>query len=203
MLPDRNRNGVSKRESGVRQTAPTIESDARDETTSVGRVADEVDDGLVGPQRAPAPVDRDEREQTMLHPVPLAGAGPKVADMDRHVELVSDALQLMLPHVRPVAVAAPCVRGDEYLARLGAALGANSTPPGLDGPHRKDRRVLVDANADEAFVGGQVIGAVWDRFADREIDFMTVPRSRPGWREARPVARTSRASHPPSQRWHC
>jgi hypothetical protein len=87
--------------------------------------------------------------------------------MDRHVELVSDALQLMLPHVRPVAVAAPGVGGDEYLARLGVALGANSTPPGLDGRHRKDRRVVVDADADEAFVGGQVIDAVWDRFADR------------------------------------
>jgi hypothetical protein len=46
--------------------------------------------------RAYAPVDRDEREQAMLHLVPLAGAGRKVADMDRHVELVSDALQLML-----------------------------------------------------------------------------------------------------------
>jgi len=32
----------------------------------------------------------------MLHLVPLAGAGRKVADMDRHVELVSDTLQLML-----------------------------------------------------------------------------------------------------------
>ena len=46
-------------------------------------------------------------------------------------------------------------------------LGAHSTPPGLDGPHRKDRRVVVDADADEAFVGGQVIDALWDRFADR------------------------------------
>jgi hypothetical protein len=32
----------------------------------------------------------------MLHLVPLAGAGRKVADMDQQVELVSDALQLML-----------------------------------------------------------------------------------------------------------
>jgi hypothetical protein len=49
---------------------------------------------------------------------------------------------------------------------------------------REDRRVVVDADADEAFVDGQVIDAVWDRFArrptDREIDdFMTVPRWRP------------------------
>jgi hypothetical protein len=33
-------------------------------------------------------------------------------------------------------------------------------------------------------------------------DFMTVPRSRPGCREARPTARTARAFHPPSLRWH-
>ena len=71
----------------------------------------------------------------------------KVADVDRHVELVSDALQLMLPRVRPVAVAAPGVGGDEYLARLGVALGANSTPPGLDGPHRKDRGVSWSRNS--------------------------------------------------------
>ena len=56
----------------------------------------------------------------------------------------------MLPHVRPVAVAAPGVGGDEYLARLGVALGTNSTPPGPDGTRRKDRRVVVDADADEA-----------------------------------------------------
>jgi hypothetical protein len=104
--------------------APTIKSGAHDETTSVGGVADEVDDGLVGPQRAPAPVDRDEREQAMLHLVPLAGAGRKVADVDRYVELVGDALQLVLPDVRPVAVATPGVGGDEDLARLGVALRA-------------------------------------------------------------------------------
>jgi hypothetical protein len=48
-----------------------------------------------------------DENRRLLHLVPLAGAGRKVADVDRHVELVSDALQLMLPHVRPVAVAAP------------------------------------------------------------------------------------------------
>src|SRR5262249_25060108 len=80
-------------------------------------------------------MNENRRCSTLFH---FAGAGRKVADMDRHVELVSDALQLMLPHVRPVAVAGPGVGGDEYLARLGVALGADSTPPGLDGPHRKD-----------------------------------------------------------------
>ena len=63
----------------------------------------------------------------MLDLVPLAGTGGEVADVDRHVELVGDALQLVLPHVRPIAVAAPGVGCDEYFVRLGVALGANST----------------------------------------------------------------------------
>src|SRR5260370_33247579 len=83
-----------------------IKSGAHDEATSVGRVADEVDDGLVGPQRASAPVDRDKREQAVLDLVPLAGAGRKVADVDRHAELFGDAVQLVPPHRRPVDVAA-------------------------------------------------------------------------------------------------
>jgi hypothetical protein len=109
--------------------AAAIESGAHHEATSVGRVADEVDDGLVGPQRPSAPVDRDEGEQAVLDLVPLAGAGGDVADVDRHVELVGDALQLVLPHVRTVAVAAAGVGGDEYLARFGVALRANPLPP--------------------------------------------------------------------------
>src|SRR5258708_3409145 len=147
--------------------APTVESGADDETASVGRVADEVDDGLVGPQRAPAPVDGDEREQAMLHLVPLAGAGREVADVDRYVELVGDALQLVLPYVRPIAVAASGIGGDEDLPRLGVALGADLTPPCLDRRHRKDRRVVIDADADEAIVGREVVDAVRDRLAAR------------------------------------
>jgi hypothetical protein len=45
-------------------------------------------------------------------------------------------------------------------------------------------------------VRGVLFRVVKSQAADREIDdFMTVPRSRPGRREARPVARTSRPSH--------
>src|SRR5882672_4913051 len=147
--------------------AVTVESGAHDEATSVGRVADEVDDGLVGPQRASTPVDRDEPEQAVLDLVPLAGAGGKVADVDRHVELVGDALQLVLPDVRPIAVAAAGVGRDEYLTRLGVALRANLIPPCLDRGHREHWRVVVDADADEAVVGGEVVDAVRDCLADR------------------------------------
>src|SRR5262245_28417512 len=52
--------------------AATVESRTYDETTSVGRVADQVDDRLVGSQRSAAPVDRDEGEEPVLDLVPLA-----------------------------------------------------------------------------------------------------------------------------------
>src|SRR5580658_4701836 len=119
--------------------AATIKSGAHDQATVVGRVANEVDHGLVGPQRAPAPVDRGEREQAVLDLVPLAGAWGEVADVDRHVELVGDALQLVLPHVRPIAVDAAGVGGDEYLSRLAVTLPANPVPPCLDRGHREHR----------------------------------------------------------------
>jgi hypothetical protein len=57
--------------------ATTIEPCAYDETDAVGRVADQVDDRLVGPQWSATPVDRDEREQAVLDLVPLAVPGRK------------------------------------------------------------------------------------------------------------------------------
>src|ERR1700754_4977254 len=101
--------------------AATIEPRADDETASVGGVADQVDDGLVGPQGTTAPVDRDEREQPVLDLVPLAGARRKVADVDREVEFIGELLKLGLPHARAVAVAAAGIGGDEDLAGAGIA----------------------------------------------------------------------------------
>src|SRR5215208_4993587 len=145
----------------------TIEAGTHDETTVVGRVADEVDHCLVCPQGSAAPVDRDEGEQTVLDLVPLARTRREVADVDRHIELVGDPLELVLPHMRPIAVAAARVGGDEDLARLWVALRADSIPPRLDRGDRKHRRVVVNADADEPVVGGEVVYAVWDRLADR------------------------------------
>ncbi len=72
--------------------AGTIEARAHNEPAAVGRVADEVDDRFVGPERPAAPVDRDEGEQSVPDLVPLARAGREVADVDREVEFVGDAL---------------------------------------------------------------------------------------------------------------
>src|SRR5678816_1091900 len=92
---------------------PLVEASANNEPTAIRRVRDQVDDGFVRPQRPTAPVDRDEREQPVLDLVPLARAGREMADVNHEPEPVGEALQLVLPNVRAVSVAAARVGGDE------------------------------------------------------------------------------------------
>ena len=120
-----------------RVTAP-VEPRTNDQATAVRRVGDQVDDGLAGAQRTAAPVDGDEREQPVLDLVPLAGPRWEVADADGDAELVGEPLQLVLPDMRSVAVAAACVGGDEDLARLRVPLRADLAPPRGDCRDRED-----------------------------------------------------------------
>jgi hypothetical protein len=73
-----------------------------------------------------------------------------------------DPLQLVLPDVRPIAVAAAGIGGDEDLARARVALAAQLLPPCLDGGDREHRGVVVDADADEAIIGAHIVDAVRD-----------------------------------------
>lgn len=138
------------------RVTPPIEPRTNDQAATVRRVRDQIDDGLVGAQRAAAPVDRDEREQPVLDLVPLAGSRREVADADGDTELVREPLQLVLPEMRSVAVAAARVGGDEDLACLRVPLRADLVPPRGDRRDREDRRVMVDADADERIVGADL-----------------------------------------------
>ena len=62
-----------------------------------GRRRDQLNDGLVADQRAPAPVLRDEGEQAMLDLVPFAGAGRQMAYRNRDAEFIGEGLQFALP----------------------------------------------------------------------------------------------------------
>jgi hypothetical protein len=62
-----------------------------------GRAGDQLDDDLMCQQRLAAPVLGNEREQSMLDAVPLAGAGRQVGDSDRQPGLVGECLQFGLP----------------------------------------------------------------------------------------------------------
>lgn len=146
---------------------PTIELRSDDEAAAVRRVRDQVDDDLVRAQGAAPPVDRDEREHSVLDLVPLVRARREVADPDRDPELVSEPLQLSFPDTGSVPIAAASVGRDEQLARVGIALRTHLLPPCLDGRGREHRGVMVGADVDEAIVGGEVVDAVRNRLADR------------------------------------
>ena len=57
------------------------------------RAGNEVHDGLVGDQRTPAPVLRDEAEQAMLDLVPFARAWREVADEQAQLQFIGEHLQ--------------------------------------------------------------------------------------------------------------
>src|SRR6185295_3537418 len=100
-----------------------------DEPASRRRVADEADDGLERSKRLASPIDRDEREESVLDLVPLAGPWRIVADVDDQLKLVGESLQLGFPHARAVPVAASGIGGDEELASPGIARRTHSQPP--------------------------------------------------------------------------
>src|SRR5262245_39655073 len=110
---------------------PALDLRLDDETTTVRRVRDQVDDDLVSAQWSAPPVDRDEREQPVFDLVPLAGARREVADSDRDPEPVGEPLQLGFPDAGSIPVAAAGIGRDEQLARLGIALRAHVLPPRL------------------------------------------------------------------------
>src|SRR6266511_2950478 len=131
-----------------------------------GGLADQVDDHLVGNQRATPPVHRDLREQAVLDPVPLGGARREVAHRDRQAGLGGQLAELDLPQPAAVAVGPARIRGDQQPVRLRVRLGADQLPPAANGRHRERGGVVVVAHAHPALVSAQVVDAVGDRLAD-------------------------------------
>src|SRR5215468_827067 len=166
---DVDRLDLLRRDSLAGGVASLVESSTNHESAVVRGVCDQVDDGLVGAEGATAPVDRDERKEAVLDLVPLAGPWREMTDADGEAEFVGDALQIVLPDVGAVAVAATGVGGDENLARVGIPLRTDLFPPRLDGGDREHRGVVIDADADEPVVGTDVVDAVRDHLADRVL----------------------------------
>ena len=79
---------------------------------------DQLDDDLMADERLAAPVLGDEGEQSMLDPVPFAGAGRQVGDRHGEAGLVGEALQLALPQTNAGAVAAAAVGRDQQTIRV-------------------------------------------------------------------------------------
>src|SRR6195256_2617734 len=76
------------------------------------RRRDQLDDRAITAQRLASPVDRDEREKTVLDLVPLACAGRQMANRDGELELFCQLLKLDFPEPHTISVAAATVSRD-------------------------------------------------------------------------------------------
>ncbi len=106
---------------------------ARDREAVFGRGgADQFDDDLAADQWLAAPVLRDVGKETVLDPVPLAGAGRQMSDRDGKTALVGEPLKLELPQTDTGAIAAATVGGDGEACGVGVACLAEPLPPAAD-----------------------------------------------------------------------
>ena len=124
---------------------------------------DELHDDLVGEQRFGAPVLGNEGEHAMLDAVPLAGARRVMGDGDGEAGLVGEVLQLDFPEADPSAIAATAIGSDQQARGLGIALAPHAPPPATNALDGEGCGVMVDADTDPAFIGGNVVDAVGDR----------------------------------------
>src|SRR5271166_7018016 len=109
-----------------------VQSSLNNQARARRGTGDEVDDGLMTHQGLPAPVLRDEAEQTMLNLVPLARARGKVADQEFHLQLVGQFLERHLPQPRARAVTAAAIGGNQQFASSRKATMSHLTPPAAD-----------------------------------------------------------------------
>src|ERR1700687_2020874 len=130
------------------------------ETGLSGGGRDQIDDHPVADQWFGAPILGNEGEKAVLDLVPLAGSRRKVTDGDLDADLVGEALQLAFPQPQPRTVAAAAIGSDDEPLGLGITNAANILPPATDGLYREGSRVVVDADAHPACVGGKIIDAV-------------------------------------------
>src|SRR5262245_64077425 len=94
---------------------------------------DQLNNRPIGTQRLSAPIDRDERKETMLNFVPFASSRREMANSNREFELVCQLLKLDLPQAHAVPVAATAVGRDHQTFGFGVALPPHRRPPPADG----------------------------------------------------------------------
>jgi hypothetical protein len=122
--------------------------------------SNQLDDCSKAPERLATPVDRDEREETMLDLVPFAGAGWQVADRNWQFDFVCKPLQFNFPEAYTVAVAAAAISGDHQAPRFWIAFASHRLPPSTDRIDRKGGGVMICPDADPSNIDAHVVDTV-------------------------------------------
>src|SRR6201988_2504977 len=121
---------------------------------------DQLNDGAKAAQRLASPIDRDEREQTMLYLVPLRSTWRQVADRDGQLELVRQLLKLNFPQTDTISVAATTVSRNPEALGVRVTLLSHRPPPAADRINGKGGGVVIGTDADPSSVVGDVVDAV-------------------------------------------
>ena len=112
-----------------------------------GCASDQIHDDLVGGERTPTPVLRDEAEESVFDLVPFAGAGGKVANLQCQMQFIRQALQRFLPKSIAATVAAAPIRRNQQFGRLRKASRTHLVPPTLDTRAGEFGCIVIDAHA--------------------------------------------------------
>src|SRR5262245_36949461 len=106
-----------------------VELGSNFQSRSRGGRADQADDRLVALEWFASPIHRDEREESVLDLVPLTRAWWHVADVDRQLRVVCEALKLTLPKRVARAVATPRIGDDQKLLCVTVCFAPHRLPP--------------------------------------------------------------------------
>jgi len=134
------------------------------------RRGDQLNDRAIAAQRFASPVDRDEREETVLDLVPFAGAGWQVTHRDGKFEFVRQLLKLDFPETYTMPVAAAAIGGDHQTFGFGITLLSHRSPPSADRVDGKGGGVVIRADADPPDIVGDVVDAVRHGAAQLGVD---------------------------------
>src|SRR5882724_4993055 len=134
------------------------------------RRRDQLDDRAITAQRLASPVDRDEREKTVLDLVPLACAGRQMANRDGEPELFCQLLKLDFPETHTISVAAATVSRDHQAFGLGMPFPSHRPPPSADRVDCKGGGVVIGADADPPDIVGDVVDAIRYSTAQLGVD---------------------------------
>ena len=92
---------------------PMVQCTGNSESSRGRCVGYKANDGFVIRKRLASPIGADEREQSMLHFVPLARARWKMTHGDWDANRIGQSLQLHFPEAQPVAIAPAAISRDQ------------------------------------------------------------------------------------------
>src|SRR5262249_13115614 len=116
-------------------------------------------------ERCTAPVHGDVREEAMFDLVPLARSRGEMTHGDGEPGPIREPLQFPFPEPDARAVAAAGVRSDHQRSRAGIRATPHLLPPPANRMAGKASGVVVNPDADPAFIAAQIVHAIGNRFS--------------------------------------